>query len=128
MLIIMWIATGLLAVCNLLAGAGKAFTPWPALQEKMPWTETTGKGIAYFAAWSEIVGAVGAILPLILARTLDGWAWASWVAFAAVLGLTAIQLLALALHLKRGEGKTLPVNLGLIAVGLSSAALILATR
>lgn len=128
MLIATWIITGLLAAFNILAGAGKAFTPWEQLQEKMPWTETTGKGPAYLAAWAEIVGGVGAVIPLALAHTTPGWEWAAWVSVAAVIGLTLVQVLALALHLKRGETKALPVNLFLIALGAASAILIVSTR
>ncbi len=128
MLITMWITTGILAAFNLLAGAGKAVTPWPQLQEKMPWTATTGKGPAYLAAWSEIVGAVGAILPLILAHALPGWTWAGWVAFAAVIGLTLIQVLAIVLHVTRKEFQALPVNLVLIVLGIASAVLIATTQ
>lgn len=128
MLILTWIITGLLAAFNLLAGAGKAFTPWPQLQEKMPWTESTGKGIAYLAAWSEVLGAIGAVVPLILAHTLAGWEWAVWVAFAAVVGLTLIQVFAIGVHAARKEFKALPVNVVLILIGIASAILIVATR
>ncbi|PSS42939.1 hypothetical protein C6401_14505 [Arthrobacter woluwensis] len=127
MLVTTWILTGILAAFNLLAGVGKASTPWPQLQEKMPWTATTGKGPAYLAAWAEIVGAIGAILPLALAHLLAGWEWARWVAFAAVIGLTAIQVLAIGLHLKRGERKALPVNIVLLVLGIASATLIALT-
>jgi hypothetical protein len=128
MLITTWIITGLLAAFNLLAGAGKAAMSWPKLQEKMPWTESTGKFPAYLAAWAEIIGALGAILPLILAHTLTGWGPALWVSVAAVIGLTLIQFLAIAVHLKRGEAKALPVNVILIALGIASTILIIATR
>lgn len=124
MLVATWIITGILAVFNLLAGAGKAFTPWPQLQQKMPWTATTGKTLAYLAAWAEIVGAIGAVVPLLLAHTRDGWGWASWVAFAAVIGLTIIQALAIGVHVARKEFRALPVNIVLIAVGIVSAVLI----
>lgn len=128
MLITTWIVTGILAAFNLLAGAGKASMPWPKLQEKMPWTESTGKAPAYFAAWSEVIGAIGAILPLVLAHTLAGWEAAVWVSFAAVIGLTLIQVFAIGLHLKRGEAKAVPVNFVLVALGIASAILIVATR
>lgn len=127
MLITAWIVTGLLAAFNLLAGAGKAFTPWPQLQQKMPWTASTGKGAAYLAAWSEIIGAVGAIVPLILTHLLDGWAWAGWVSFAAVIGLTLIQVFAVGVHAARKEYRNLPVNGLLIVIGIASAVLITAT-
>ena len=94
----------------------------------MPWTESTGKGLAYLAAWSEVVGAIGAIVPLILAHTITGWEWAAWVSFAAVIGLTLIQVLAIGVHVARKEFKALPVNLVLIVIGIASAILITATR
>ncbi|GAB03778.1 hypothetical protein GII30_11705 [Gordonia amarae] len=127
MLIATWIITGIVAAINLAAGGGKASTPWPQLQDKMPWTTTTGKGPAYFAAWSEVVGAVGAIVPLILAHTVDGWEWAGWVSFAAVLGLTVIQVLAIGLHAKLKEFKALPVNVVLLGLGVASMVLIAVT-
>lgn len=127
MLIATWIITGILAAFNLLAGGGKAATPWPRLQEKMPWTESTGKGLAYLAAGAEIVGAVGAVVPLILAHTVSGWGWAACVSFAAIVGLTLVQVLAIGVHVARKEFTALPVNLVLIALGIVSAILIAAT-
>jgi hypothetical protein len=127
MLIATWIITGIVAAINLLAGGGKASTPWPQLQEKMPWTATTGKGPAYLAAWAEVVGAVGAIVPLIIAHTVSGWEWAGWVSFAAVIGLTVIQVLAIGVHAKRKEFNVLPVNVVLITLGVASAVLIAIT-
>lgn len=79
MVIITLIVTGSLAVLNFFAGAVKAFTSWTKLQEIMPWTETTGKGLAYIAAGAELLGSIGALLPLILANILNGWDWAVWI-------------------------------------------------
>lgn len=128
MLIVTWIVTGLLAAFNLVAGAGKALTPWPRLQEKMPWTASTGKGLAYLAAWSEVVGAIGAVVPLVLAHAFEGVAWAVWVSFAAVVGLTLIQVLAIGVHAARREFDALPVNGVLIVLGIVAAVLVVATR
>lgn len=128
MLIATWIVTGILGAFNLLAGAGKALMPWPQLREKMPWADSTGKGIAYLAAWSEIVGAVGAVVPLILAHTVAGWEWAGWVALAAVIGLTVVQFLAIGVHAARKEFSALPVNAVLILIGVAAAVLIASTR
>lgn len=128
MLIVTWIITGLLAAFNLLAGAGKAFTPWPRLQEKMPWTASTGKGVAYLAAWSEVVGAIGAVVPLILAHTIADLSWAVWVSFAAVIGLTVIQVLAIGVNASRREFAAIPVNGVLVVLGVVAAILVAATR
>jgi hypothetical protein len=127
MVIITLIVTGSLAVLNFFAGAVKAFTPWPKLQKTMPWTETTGKGPAYIAAGAELVGSIAALLPLILANTLDGWDWAVWISLTAVIGLTVIQILAMGVHVKRNELSALRTNITLIILGIAAAGLIIAT-
>lgn len=125
MIIATWIVAGSLAVLNFFAGAVKAFTPWPRLQEMMPWTETTGKGPTYVAAWAEIIGAIGVLLPLLLARSLEGWGWAVWVSLAAVIGLSLIQLLAIGVHVKRREVNALRTNITLLILGVTAATLLI---
>lgn len=128
MLVALWIVTGILATVNLYAGAGKALTGWEKLSQQMPWTETTGKGPAYLAAWAEVVGAIGLIVPLILAHTVTGWEWAAWVSLAAAIGLTIIQVLAFGVHYVRKEHQNLPVNVVLFGVGVAAAILIIASQ
>jgi hypothetical protein len=89
---------------------------------------TTWIATGLLAVWSEIIGALGTIFPLILAHVLPGWGPAVWVSFASVIGLTSIQVLAIGLHLKRGKAKALPINFVLIALGIASAILIIVTR
>jgi len=125
--IIALIVTGSFAVLNFFAGAVKAFTPWSKLQDIMPWTETTGKGPAYVAAGAELIGSIGALLPLILANTLDGWSWAVWISLAAVIGLVIIQVLAIGVHVKRDEIHALRTNIALIILGIAAVGLIVAT-
>lgn len=125
--IIALIVTGSFAVLNFFAGAVKAFTPWSKLQEIMPWTETTGKGPAYVAAGAELIGSIAALLPLILANTLDGWSWAVGISLAAVIGLVIVQLLAIGVHVERNEILALRTNVTLIILGLAAAGLIVAT-
>lgn len=124
MLATTWIITGTFAALNLLGGAGKALTPWDRLSKKMPWTETTGRGAAYLAAWSEIVGAIGAVVGLVVADTLPGWGWAKWLSFAAVVGLCLIQVLASVVHAVRREYTNIAVNVVLMAVGIAASILI----
>ncbi|TDD80900.1 hypothetical protein E1202_29840 [Saccharopolyspora karakumensis] len=119
-----WIATGLLAAFNLFAGAGKAFTPWEQLSQKMPLAPSVGKTPMYLAAWAEIVGAVGLILPNVLAHTISGWEWAMWVSFAAAVGLTIVQVLAVRVHIVHKDNRSLPVNVVLIVTGVLAATLL----
>lgn len=122
MLIVTWIVTTLLAALNLLAGAGKAFSPWPQLSQKMPWTATVGKPLTYLAAWAEVIGAIGLIVPNVLAHTVPGWEWARWVSFAAAIGLATVQGLAIGVHAKRKEKSSM--NAVLVAFALVAAVLI----
>jgi len=91
----------------------------------MPWTETTGKGPTYVAAWAEIIGAIGVLLPLLLARSLEGWDWAVWISLAAVIGLSVVQLLAIGVHVKRGEVNALRTNITLLILGVTAATLLI---
>lgn len=127
MLIATWILSSILAAFNLLAGGGKALTPWEHLSKKMPWTETVGKNLSYLAAWAEIIGAIGLIVPNILAHTLQGWQWATWVSVAAAIGLTIVQILAIGVHAARKEYRNLPVNIVATGLGIVTAVLIALT-
>jgi len=115
-----------LRICKTIQGID-ACDDCPKLQEIMPWTETTGKNTAYIAAGAELIGSIGALMPLILANTLAGWEWAVWISPAAVIGLTIIQLLAIGVHVKRNEISALRTNITLITLGIAAAGLIIAT-
>ncbi|MFK4805039.1 DoxX family protein [Microbacterium sp. ZW CA_36] len=116
MIVITWIITGLVAAVNLAAGAGKIFTPWEKLSAQMPYTETVGKGPTLLAGWAEVIGAIGLVVPNILAHTVPGWEWAKWVSFAAAIGLALVQSLAIGVHLRRNEKITANIILLLAAV------------
>ncbi|MFE7406000.1 DoxX family protein [Isoptericola sp. NPDC057559] len=109
--IALWIASGLLAAVFLMAGLGKALRPIPALQEQMRWVTPERVTAVRTLAWLEVLGAVGVILP-----------WATGVAPVltpvAAVGLAITQVGAIPLHVRLGEGKSLPVNVVLLTLAV----------
>lgn len=115
MLIAYWIVAGLLALANLGAGGMKTLRPATRLAES---------GLAWagdFPAWSvkaigvvEVLGALGLVLPPLTGIVPVLAAWAA-------IGLGLIQLGAIVTHLVRGEAKTIPVNLVLLALSVAAA-------
>lgn len=106
-----WAASGLLAVLYLMAGAMKGLQPKEKLVAMMPWTGESSFGLVRFIGYAEIAGAIGLILP-VLTGILP------WLTPLAAVGLSIIQVLAIPFHLRRGEGKVVPMNLVLLALSL----------
>ena len=108
---ILWIAQGLLAVMYLMAGIMKTFQTTRA-KERMPWAKERSNEFVRFVGVSEMLGALGLILPL-LTGVLP------WLTPLAAIGLTLIQLLAIFTeHLPKKEYKVIPVNIVLVAMAL----------
>ncbi|WP_396668260.1 DoxX family protein [Microbacterium sp. R86528] len=116
MLIAYWIVAGLLALVYLAAGATKLFQPKEKLAASMPWTEDfSAAGVKAIGA-VELLGAVGLILPAITGI-------APILAPLAAVGLVVVQIVAIIVHVRRGETKALPVNIILAALAVAAAAL-----
>jgi len=109
--IALWIAQGLLAAMFGMAGLFKA-TQTKKAREKMPWAKDASQGYILFIAISEILGALGIILPLMTGIL-------PWLTPLAAVGFTLIQILAiLTIHIPRKEYNVLPVNLVLLALAV----------
>src|SRR5258705_10434526 len=85
--IVLWIAQGLLAAMFLMAGVLKTFQTAKA-KEQLPWAKNRSDGFVRFVGTSELLGALGLILPLITGIL-------PWLTVLAAIGLTIIQLLAI---------------------------------
>ena len=107
--IALWIAQGLLAAMFLMAGVMKTFQTAKA-KEQLPWAKNRSDGFVRFVGTSELLGALGLILPLatgILPR----------LTVLAAIGLIIIQLLAIFTeHLPKKEYNVIPVNVVLLAL------------
>lgn len=109
--IALWIMQGLLAVLYGIAGTMKTFQTAKA-KEQMPWAKNRSDGFVRFVGISELIGALGLVLPLVTGIL-------PWLTPLAAVGLAVIQVLAIATeHLPKKEFNVLPVNLVLLALSI----------
>ena len=108
----LWAAQILLALFYLYAGYNKLTQPIEALAAmSMGFVLFVPEWLTRFIGLAEVLGAIGLVLPAatrIQPRLTP----------LAALGLTTIQVLAILLHVSRGEFSVLPLNLVLIALSL----------
>lgn len=92
----LWVVQVLLALAFGMAGLTKATSPMADLAAPMPWTVEFGAAMTRFIGVSELLGAVGLLLPALLRvmPSLTALAGAS---------LTLVMVLAAGLHAMRGE-------------------------
>jgi len=95
--IALWVLTSLLAVAFLASGLSKIVRQREAMIAKTPYVEDFPQGAVRLIGAVEVLGALGLVLPAIfdVATTL--------VPLAAI-GLAAIMIGAVVVHLRRGEG------------------------
>ena len=102
--IALWIAQGLLAAMYGMAGIMKTFQI-AKTKEQMPWAKNRSDGFVRFIGISELLGALGLILP--------------WLTAIAAVGLALIQLLAIFTeHLPKKEYNIIPANILLLALSV----------
>lgn len=110
MTIALWIINILLAVAFLGAGAMKAFRPRTQLVERgMAWAADMSDGMVKFIGTSELLGALGLILPLAtgIAPILTP---------IAAIGLVVVMGGAAITHVRRSEPFVVQLGLGLLAL------------
>ena len=109
--IALWIVQGLLAIFYGMAGLMKAFQTDKA-KEQFPWAKNRSNGFVRLVGASELLGALGLILPLVTGIL-------PWLTPLAAIGLSLIQLLAiLTEHLPRKEYKVIPVQVVLLGLAI----------
>ena len=107
--ITLWIVQGLLAALFLLAGQLKTFQIARA-KEQLPWAKNRSDTFVRFVGISELLGALGLILPLVTGIL-------PWLTILAAIGLALIQLLAIFTeHLPKKEYNVIPFNIVLLAL------------
>lgn len=115
MVIAYWIIAGLLALVYLMAGALKVFRSREQLiAAGQGWVEGANTGIVKLVGALEVAGALGLILP-----PLTGIAPS--LAPMAALGLVLVQAVAIGVHMKLNDTKSLPVNIILLAMAIVAA-------
>ena len=109
--IVLWIVQILLAAMFGMAGIMKTFQTAKA-KEQMSWAKNRSDGFVRFVGTSELLGALGLILPLVTGIL-------PWLTVLAAIGLVLIQLLAIFTeHLPKKEYKVIPVNIVLVALAI----------
>lgn len=108
----LWVLQIVLALVYGMAGFMKLSQPIDALVASgMSYAGDYPELLTRFIGTMEVLGAIGVILP---AATRI----APWLTPLAALGFSIIQVLAMGLHISRGEFQVLPVNLVLLALAL----------
>jgi putative oxidoreductase len=109
--IALWIAQILLAAMFGMAGVMKVFQT-SKTKEQLPWTKDRSDGFVRFVGTSELLGALGLILPLVTGIL-------PWLTVLAAIGLVLIQLLAIFTeHLPKKEYNVIPINAVLIVISV----------
>ena len=109
--IALWIVQILLAVMYGMSGIMKTLQTAKA-KEQFPWAKNRSDGFVRFVGTSELLGALGLILPLVTGIL-------PWLTVLAAIGLTLIQLLAIFTeHLPKKEYTVIPINLILLALAV----------
>ena len=109
--IALWIAQILLAGMYGMAGTMKTFQTAKA-KEQFPWAKNRSDGYVRFIGISELLGALGLVLPIITGIL-------PWLTVLAAVGLTLIQLLAIFTeHLPKKEYNIIPMNVVLLALSV----------
>ncbi len=109
--IALWIVQVLLAIFFGMAGMMKTFQTAKA-KEQLPWAKNRSSVFVRFIGISELLGALGLILPMLTGIL-------PWLTPIAAAGLSLIQLLAIFTeHLPKKEYNVIPVNVILLALAV----------
>jgi uncharacterized membrane protein YphA (DoxX/SURF4 family) len=109
--IILWIIQVLIAVMYGMAGSMKVFMT-AKTKEQMPWAKRHSDNFIRFVGASELLGALGMLLPMLTGIL-------PWLTPVAAIGLVLVQLLAiLTEHIPQKEYKALPMNSALLVLAL----------
>lgn len=105
----LWVAQILLAAMYGMAGITKTLQTAKA-REQLPWAKNRSDSFVRFVGTSELLGALGLIVPLVTGIL-------PWLTVLAAVGLTLIQLLAIFTeHLPKKEYNVIPINIILLAL------------
>lgn len=109
--IALWIAQVLLAGMYGMAGSMKTMQV-AKVREMMPWSKERSDNFIRFVGTSELLGALGMILPILTGIL-------AWLTPVAAIGLSIIQLLAIFQeHLPKKEYNVIPMNIVLLALSI----------
>jgi hypothetical protein len=110
-----WIVAALLALVYLFAGSTKIARSRAQLEQSgMTWAAGAHPAVVKLVGIVEILGALGLILPPLLATAV-------FLAPLAAIGLIIVQAVAIGVHMKMGDLKSLPINISLLLLAFVAA-------
>jgi hypothetical protein len=110
-----WIVAALLAFVYLFAGGTKIVRSRAHLEQSgMNWAAGANPAIVKLVGMVEILGALGLILPPLLATAV-------FLAPLAAIGLVLVQAVAIGVHMQMRDLKSLPINLTLLLLAFVAA-------
>ena len=113
-----WIVSGLLAATYLVAGTLKTTQSPDKLRPQMGWVDDISLRTLRLIGISELLGALGLILPKLLDVVDDRSGIEGTLTGLAATGLALVQVLAIPVHVRRGETAKTPANVVLLALAL----------
>lgn len=106
----LWLAQGLLAFFLIWGAYMKLGMPIDEAAKMAPWV-AAHPGLARFTGVVDLLGGLGIVLPMLLRIQPR-------LTLLAAIGIMALQMLAMAFHLVRGEAMVVPMNLMLLALAV----------
>ena len=105
-----------------MAGTLKSTQPVDKLRPQMGWVDDISLPTLRLIGVSELLGALGLILPKLLDVVDDRAGVEGTLTGLAATGLVLIQVLAIPVHVRRGEASKTPINLVLVLLAAFVAA------
>lgn len=109
--ITLWILQVLLGAMYLMAGGNKLSQSIEELSKMLPWVTEVPSALVRFIGLSEVLGALGLILPSLFRIKPNLTVWAGG-------GLALVQLFAAIFHFSRGEMAMIGMNILFMAMAL----------
>ena len=110
-----WIVAGILALAYLFVGATKLVRSRAQREAGgMQWVRGANPAVVKLVGLIEVVGAVGLILPPLLAVAV-------FLAPLAAIGLVLVQAVAIGVHMQMRDTKSLPINISLLLLAFVAA-------
>jgi uncharacterized membrane protein len=107
MTVALWVVQGLLAIAFLLVGSVHTFQPIGQLARSIPWARAVPRPFLRFIGVSELLGAVGLVLPMLTGILPQ-------LTVAAAGGLAVVMLSAIIFHAARREYRNILGNVVLL--------------
>jgi hypothetical protein len=111
MIIAVWIVSGLLALVYVIAGGVKVVASRETVQSRLSWTRHARVWQVKAVGTIEVLAAIGLVAPP-LTHIL------TILAAVAAAGLVLVQVVAIGVHVRIGEGRQIAVNIVLLLLAL----------